>query len=230
LKRDALYWHYPHYSNQGGKPGGAVRAGDYKLIEFYENGRQELYDVKKDISESHNLIADKPIIAKELSAKLAGWRKEVGAKSMKPNPDYVPNPQSREGVVTLPARMAEVHGVQLRYEPLPHKNTLGFWTRADDWAAWEFMLTKPGAFAVEVLQGCGKGQGGSEIEVSLDGQALTFTVEDTGHFQNFKARTIGRVKLDKAGRYTLAVKVKKKAAGAVMDLRAVTLKPVSDRN
>ncbi|HTU90149.1 MAG TPA: sulfatase-like hydrolase/transferase [Gemmataceae bacterium] len=89
LKRDVpLFWHYPHYSNQGGKPGAAVRAGDYKLIEFYEDGRLELYDLKKDISEAHNLIMDKPVKAKELSAKLAAWRKDVGAKMMKPNPDY----------------------------------------------------------------------------------------------------------------------------------------------
>lgn len=229
-KRDALYWHYPHYSNQGGKPGAAIRAGDYKLIEFYENGWLELYDVKKDRGESRNLIADKPMLAKELSAKLTAWRKEVGAKTMKPNPDYVPNPQRRDGTVTLPARTAEVHGLQLRYEPLPHKDTLGFWTRADDWASWELTLVKSGTFAIEVLQGCGKGQGGSEVTVSLDGQAQTFTVEDTGHFQNFKPRTIGRVKLDKPGRYTLTVKATKKAAAAVMDLRSVTLKPISDPN
>ena len=227
LKRDALYWHYPHYSNQGGKPGAAVRAGDYKLIEFYENGRQELYDVRKDRGELRNLIADKPMTAKELSAKLAAWRKEVGAKMMKPNPDYVPNPQSKDGTITLPARTAEVHGIQLRYEPLPHKNTLGFWTRTDDWASWEFTVTKPGTFAVTVLQGCGKGQGGSEVAVSLDGRTLTFTVEDTGHFQNFKARTIGQIELSKAGRYTLTVKAKKKAAAAVMDLRSVSLKPIA---
>jgi hypothetical protein len=115
--------------------------------------------------------------------------------------------------------------VQLRYEPLPHKNTLGFWTRADDWASWEFTLTAPGTFAVEVLQGCGKGQGGSEVVLSVGEQALPFTVEDTGHFQNFKARPIGTVTLDKPGRYTLTVKPKKKAAAAVMDLRTVTLRP-----
>jgi hypothetical protein len=88
-------------------------------------------------------------------------------------------------------------------------------------------IAKPGSFTVEMLQGCGKGQGGSEVEVSLGEQALTFTVEDTGHFQNFKPRTIGRVTLDKPGHYTLTVKAKKKAAAAVMDLRQVTLKPVA---
>ncbi|HWG44668.1 MAG TPA: sulfatase-like hydrolase/transferase [Gemmataceae bacterium] len=227
LKREALFWHYPHYSNQGGHPGGAIRAGDYKLIEFYENGRRELYDVKKDLGESRNLSADKPEMVKELGEKLAAWRKAVGAKTMKPNSDYVPNPQAAGGTITLPARTAEVHGTQLRYEPLPHKNTLGFWVRTEDWASWEFTITRPGSFTVEVLQGCGKGQGGSVVEVSIGERSLTFTVEDTGHFQNFKSRTIGTVTLDKAGRYTLTVRPKKKAAAAVMDLRAVTLKPAT---
>jgi arylsulfatase A-like enzyme len=225
LKRDALYWHYPHYSNQGGRPGAAVRAGDYKLIEFYEDGRRELFDLKKDVGETRNLIEDKSDIAKDLGKILDTWRKEVGAKMMKPNPDYVPNPQAKDGTVTLPGRTARVHGVQLRFEALPHKNTLGFWTRADDWASWEFTVTKPGTFTVEVLQGCGKGQGGSEVDLTVGGRTLTFTVEDTGHFQNFKAREIGQVTLDKPGRYELTVKPKKKAAAAVMDLRSVTLKP-----
>ena len=144
---------------------------------------------------------------------------------MKPNPDYVPNPQAADGSVTLPARTAEVHGTQLRYEPLAHKNTLGFWVRAEDWASWECTIARPGVFTVEVLQGCGKGQGGSDVHVSIGGQALTFTVEDTGHFQNFQARVIGTVTLDKAGRYTLTVRPTKKAAAAVMDLRSVTLRP-----
>jgi arylsulfatase A-like enzyme len=228
LKRKALYWHYPHYANQGGRPGGAVRADDYKLIEFDENGRRELYDLKKDLGENRNLIADQPDKARELAEKLAAWRNEVGARRMKPNPGYIPNPQAADGTVTLPARTAEIHGTQLRYEPLPHKNTLGFWVRAEDGASWEFTLRKPGSFAVEVLQGCGKGQGGSEVAVSVGGRTLTFTVEDTGHFQNFKARTIGTITLDKAGRYTLTVKPRKKAAAAVMDLRSITLRPTKE--
>jgi arylsulfatase A-like enzyme len=224
VKREALYWHYPHYANQGSRPGGAVRSGNYKLIEFYENGRRELYDVKRDLSENRNLAEDKPEVVKELAAKLAAWRKEVGAKMMTPNPDYVPNPQAANGTISLPARTAEVYGVQLRFEPLPHKNTLGFWSRVEDWASWEFTVTKPGTFTVEILQGCGKGQGGSEVELSVGEQTLKFTVEDTEGFQNFKDREIGKLKIDKAGRYTLVVKPRKKAAGAVMDLRAVTLK------
>jgi arylsulfatase A-like enzyme len=220
-----LYWHYPHYSNQGGRPGSSIRDGDFKLIEFFEDGRRELYDVRKDAGETRNLALEQPERAKELAGKLEAWRREVGARMMKPNPAYVANPQAANGVVTLPARTADVHGVQVRYEALPHKNTLGFWTRAEDWVSWDFTLTKPGKFTVEILQGCGKGQGGSEVEFSVGGQKLAATVEDTGHFQNFKARTIGTVALDRPGRYTLEVRPRSKPGVAVMDLRSVTLKP-----
>jgi len=225
VKRNALYWHYPHYSNQGGRPGGAVREGDYKLIHSYETGRYELYDLKKDVSESRNLIAEKDDVAKRLMERLAQWRSDVQAQGMRPNPEYVPNLQAADGTVTLPARTADVKGIQLRFEPLPHKNTLGFWTRAEDTASWEFTVTKPGKFTVEVLQGCGKGQGGSEVDFILAGQVLKMVVEDTGGFQQFKAREIGTVTLEKAGRYILEVKPQTKAKGAVMDLRQVVLRP-----
>jgi arylsulfatase A-like enzyme len=225
LNRDALYWHYPHYANQGGRPGGVVRAGDLKLIEFYETGRRELYDVRRDVGEARNLAEDRPEAVKELAAKLDGWRRDVGAQTMRPNPNYVPHPQAADGTVTLPAKTADVHGVQLRYEAQPHKNTLGYWTRADDWAGWEFQITKPGRFQVEVFQGCGKGQGGSEVEVAVGGQALTFTVEDTGGFQNFKDRDIGTVTIATPGRHALTVRPRTKAKSAVMDLRTVRLKP-----
>jgi arylsulfatase A-like enzyme len=226
--RDALYWHYPHYSNQGGRPGGIVRAGDYKLIEFFEQDRRELYNLRSDVSENRNLADEEPVVVNALAAKLQSWRRAVGAREMRPNPAYVPNPQAADGTITLPARTADVQGVQLRYEPLPHKDTLGYWTRVKDWARWEFELTRPGAYTVEVLQGCGAGQGGSMVWVTVAGRTLTFTVEDTGHFQNFKKRTIGTVKFDQPGRYTLTVKPQSKPpVGAVMDLRSVVLKPAA---
>jgi len=80
LKRDAIYWHYPHYSNQGGKPGGAIRQGDEKLIEFYEDGRLELYNLREDIGETDNLAAKMPTKARELRKKLDAWRRAVGAQ------------------------------------------------------------------------------------------------------------------------------------------------------
>ncbi len=227
-QREALYWHYPHYANQGGKPGGAIRAGQWKLIEFYENGRRELFDVSAGGGESRNWAAEKPEVVAELAGKLDAWRKSVDAQMPTPNADYVPNPAANDGSITLAARSAEIHGITLRYEPLPHKNTVGFWTNPDDYATWEFTVAKPGRYEVEILQGCGKGQGGSEAKMVVGGQTLTFTVEDTGHFQNFVPRTIGTVKIDQPGRKTLELRAVKKAKAAVMDCRQITLRPVKD--
>lgn len=226
LPRDDLYWHYPHYANQGSRPGGAIRSGDWKLIEFYETGRRELYNVKEDASESRNQAADKPEIVERLAGKLHAWLKETGAQMTSPNPDYMPNPQAKDGTITIPAKSAEVHGSQLRYEPLPHKNTLGFWINGKDWASFEFTLDKPGAYQIEILQGCGTGHGGSEVEFAVGDQAITTTVKDTGGFQAFERRGIGTLKLTEAGRHSLTVKAKSKPGGAVMDLREIVLRPV----
>jgi arylsulfatase A-like enzyme len=86
LPRQAIYWHYPHYANQGGSPGGVVRAGDYKLIEFYEDNRVELYNLKDDLGEKNDLAARMPEKAKELRERLARWRQEVGARMPTPTP------------------------------------------------------------------------------------------------------------------------------------------------
>jgi arylsulfatase A-like enzyme len=88
IQRDALYWHYPHYSNQGGKPSGAIRMGDFKLIENFEDGSLELYDLKSDIGEQNNLTEKMPQKALELEGKLDMWRRATGAQMMEPNPDY----------------------------------------------------------------------------------------------------------------------------------------------
>ncbi len=88
LARDALFWHYPHYGNQGGTPGSSVRCGDYKLIEFYEDGRRELYHLATDPAEEHNLVAAEPHTTRELHERLRAWRHEVAALYPGPNPDW----------------------------------------------------------------------------------------------------------------------------------------------
>jgi arylsulfatase A len=91
LARNGLFWHYPHYWN-GGKvsPYSVARVGDWKLIRFYETDREELYNLKSDLSEKHDLAAAKPEKRQELSARLDAWLKEVGAQMPVPNPDYNP--------------------------------------------------------------------------------------------------------------------------------------------
>lgn len=91
LKARSLFWHYPHYSNQGGEPGGAIRDGDWKLIEFYKDGRRELFNVKDDVGEKTNLVDAHADIAKRLASKLAEWRKKSGASMPVKNPGADPN-------------------------------------------------------------------------------------------------------------------------------------------
>jgi arylsulfatase A-like enzyme len=79
LKRQAIYWHYPHYHGSGSKPSSAVRAGDYKLIEWYEDNSVELYNLKDDIGEQHDLAARMPQKAAELRKLLHRWLKRVKA-------------------------------------------------------------------------------------------------------------------------------------------------------
>jgi len=87
LTRDAIYWHYPHYHPSGHRPSGAVRAGDYKLIEFYEDGRIELYSVAEDLSEEHDLSSEMPEKAVRLQTMLHRWLKSVEAQMPQRNPD-----------------------------------------------------------------------------------------------------------------------------------------------
>lgn len=88
LDRDGIYWHYPHYHHT--TPAGAVRSGDWKLIEYFDDGRTELYDLKNDFGESTNLVDQHPEKARELLEQLQNWRKQVGAKMPTSNPDYDP--------------------------------------------------------------------------------------------------------------------------------------------
>lgn len=91
LDREAIYWHFPHYSNHGMQsPGGAVRCGDYKLLEYYENNTVQLFNLKTDIGEQHDLSSSEPEKVCELRTMLHKWREDVNAQMMSPNPDYVP--------------------------------------------------------------------------------------------------------------------------------------------
>ena len=83
-----IFWAYPHYGNQGGEPASAVRRGNWKLIEFEEDGRTELYDLAKDPGEMNDLAKSQPKIVAQLKASLATWRTKVGAISSSPNPAF----------------------------------------------------------------------------------------------------------------------------------------------
>lgn len=135
-------------------------------------------------------------------------------------------PPSSDPRIVLPAHAATVHGTTLRYEPEPHKNCLGYWTKAEDWAEWQFAVPHAGRFAIEVWQGCGKGHGGSDVLVEVGSARLPFVVEDTGHFQHFTPRLLGEVELT-AGAHSLAIKPQRQASVAVLDVRRVRLLPIT---
>jgi arylsulfatase A-like enzyme len=258
-----LFWHQPHYMNQGGKPAGVAREGEWKLIEQYEDGSLELYNLAKDPSETTDLAAAEPTRVAALRGKLEAWRRSVGAESMKANPNFsrslwedcfvktdvtqlkalptseamrplladwrkAMNDATTEGansLIFLEARDAQVKATKMKYEEPPQKDTLGFWVNADDTASWTFQAPKAGTYRVTVLQGCGKGNGGSVVALDTKQGSCEFTVEETGHFQRFVPREVGKLTLV-AGENTLTVRPVKKAKAAVMDLRRVILERV----
>lgn len=264
-----LFWHFPNYTNQGSRPAGAVRDGDWKLVEQFEDGSLELFNLADDPGETKNLASAEPQRAAELRRRLHAWQAGVGAQMPTPNPDfdaalhrklYVEHDPSRlipestaaltaphwqswrqamnaaiqgrrpsitpaKGDIRLLAKDARVHGQKLRYEPQPNKNVLGYWTNVEDWADWQFDVPTAGDYELEVQQGCGPDNGGAEVAIEVAGQTLTFTVQETGHFQHMIQRTIGSVKLP-AGASTLAVKPRTRPGKAVMDLRRIVLRPL----
>lgn len=90
LDRDTLYWHYPHYSNAGSPPAGAIREGNWKLIQWFEDDSVSLYDLATDPGEKNDRSGNKPDLAAALRKKLEAWRESVGAVMPRPNPDYDP--------------------------------------------------------------------------------------------------------------------------------------------
>ena len=92
LDREALFWHYPHNSNQGGFPGGAIRAGDLKLIERFEDGRVHLFDLASDPGERADLADRRPEDVEDLRRRLHDWYDEVGARFLRPLEGGGPEP------------------------------------------------------------------------------------------------------------------------------------------
>jgi hypothetical protein len=164
--------------------------------------------------------------------QVGGAVMNLKAVTLTPACEGAPPVQADDGTITLHGRDATVLGTALRYEPAEKKQTLGFWTRAGDAAVWSFSVRQPGAFDVEVLQGCGTGQGGSTVQVTVDpgrvsAATVDFTVEDTGGFQAFRPRVIGRVRLDAQGDHELRVQPRSIAKAAACDIRQIRLIPVA---
>jgi arylsulfatase A-like enzyme len=88
LDRESLFWHYPHYSNQGGRPGAAIVCRDWKLIWHFEDDRIELFNIADDVSEAHDVSAEHPDFVRQLKQSLLDWQTQVSAERPKPNPAW----------------------------------------------------------------------------------------------------------------------------------------------
>lgn len=144
-----------------------------------------------------------------------------------PAPEGPAPQQAADGSITLEAKSATTWSENMRYEPKPEKNCLGFWTSEDDLAEWSFDVVKPGRYKVTVVHGCGTGSEGSEVAVKLGGQELKFTVKDTGGFQKWSEASVGEIEIKSAGKQHLVIDPVTKAKSAVLDVHKILLTPVS---
>ncbi|MFK7790287.1 MAG: hypothetical protein AB8C95_12445 [Phycisphaeraceae bacterium] len=146
-----------------------------------------------------------------------------------------------DGSFYIPAHLAVTRGEKIRYEPQPSKNTVGFWVDGADFAVWTIHLEKPGRFKVAVLQGCGRGQGGSKASIWFhrwldQGRVvpepemkLDFDVLETGHFQSFQWVHIGEAVLTQPGDTRIEVSPETIKKAALMDIRAIHLIRLPDK-
>lgn len=135
--------------------------------------------------------------------------------------------QAEDGSITLLAKDAITWSENMRYEPKPEKNCLGFWTSEEDMAEWEFEVAKPGRYKVTLSHGCGGGNHGSEVEVKHEGQSLKFTTQDTGGFQNWQEVSLGEIEIKEKGKQRLLIDPVNKVKSAVLDIQKIILTPVS---
>lgn len=128
-----LFWHYPHYGNQGGEPSSIVRSGDWKLIHYWEDGRDELYHLDADVMEQHDLAKQRPVVATSLRTKLDAWLAETGAKQPPKNENYKPGQAAAE--------RDRIRGTLKRKLEIVHATYLDAnWQPNEDW--WGSLITK----------------------------------------------------------------------------------------
>jgi arylsulfatase A-like enzyme len=123
-----LYWHYPHYDNQGGEPSSLYRDGDWKLIHYYEDGRNELYNLRVDPSETSDLSRTRPARTIQMWEQLYGWLQSVGATFPEPDPRYEPAKTEAkfERIQTqLKNRLEKQHAAMLEPDWKPNSNWWG---------------------------------------------------------------------------------------------------------
>lgn len=143
--------------------------------------------------------------------------------------EATPTKQAGDGTLTLRCSQGITAGEKLRFEPQPHKNTIGYWAVAADSVSWPVQISRAGAFNVGLLQGAGeKGGGIARISVSRNGEivdSFEYQVKVTGHFQNFIWQPAGALTVAQPGEYSIRIEAVKIDTVALMDVRQVHLSP-----
>ena len=110
-----LIWHYPHYGNQGGEPSSIIREGDWKLIHYYEDGRDELYYLKSDLGEQNNLASRNPEKVLEMSQKLFGMLDEMGARFPNKDPEWTMEKERAHLERIINKRWPQLEGQRMKF-------------------------------------------------------------------------------------------------------------------
>lgn len=228
-KRWGRYFVKLRYTSSTAKLGVQVKIGDQTVKSYApRTGGNEAH-------QEYGLIMGYIYIEKpgEYPMVLLTGDKSKGPSFFVKGIDLLPAPegddisQGIDGTIELHAKTATTYSQNMRFEPKAEKNCLGYWTDQNDWAEWAFDVSSPGKYRIEVVQGCGDGNGGSEVALMVNDQTFKFQVEDTGGFQNWKSRQLGIVEIPHVGEHRIALKPLTKAGKAVMDVQKVVLTPVS---
>jgi hypothetical protein len=228
-KRWGRYFVKLRYTSSAAKIGVQVKLGD-QMVKSYapRTGGHEAH-------QEYGVVLGYIYIEKpgEYPLVLLTGDKSKGPSFFVKGIDLLPAPegddvaQGIDGTIELHAKTATTYSQNMRFEPKAEKNCLGYWTDQNDWAEWAFDVSSPGKYRVELVQGCGDGNGGSEVALLVNDHTFKFQVEETGGFQNWKSRQLGIVEIPHVGEHRIAIKPLTKAGKAVMDVQKVVLTPVS---
>ena len=123
----ALYWHYPHYGNQGGEPSAIILDQDWKLIRYFEDGREELYNLVTDEGEHHDVAAVNPARVKALGQRLSAWLAETDARMPIPNPNFDEAAYAQEKIRIRDVDMPKLEQQAAEYMDPDYVGTNGTW-------------------------------------------------------------------------------------------------------